>query len=589
MILVDSDEKAVELSEKLKHSTLIVLDVETHKTEQYYNKELLGVAIGIPRGIDLSTYYVLPGQLPLVKDVLNRCEWVGHNLKFDLEICYQNGLDFQGKIYDTQIIIHLVDENQPSYELDWLGQKFLNERKMDMKPFEKIFLHWNKIPAQIMGEYACKDLELTWRLFLKFYPQLREQQLEEVFDHSMEYVRSLQLLIRGGIKVDRQLVSDLSRKAGVRLSELESQLAADSKGVIRNPTSPKQVQKYLYHDLKLPVKSRTAKGAPAVDNAALAALVEDKPELEDSVGKLIEYRQRSKAKSTWYDGFLNKMGDRDYIHPGLKQHGTKTGRLSCAEPNLQQIPRDSGRVKRIFLDDGEFRLVEFDYSQIELRIGAWYAHKFHDSTMYNLYLEGQDIHLNTANMIGSIDVLGYSEGRYVGKTGNFLWIYQGGAKRLQQMLWKEAKMRVSLEQCQLWTEAFHRNYPGFQRANLYAAERCQANGFVKMWNGRKRRIQEKNERGQIKFYVAFNSIVQGGAGQVLMYAINELASLQRSGAPFRLCSTVHDSVWCYLPENRLEEGLELIKKVMRAPAEKQFELPFEVDTKFYREYREKES
>src|SRR5688500_18149586 len=252
MILVETSVAAVELAGKLPKNGLIVLDVETHKTDQYYNKELMGVAIGVPRGLDIETYYVLPGVFLQLASALQSCEWIGHNLKFELEICRQNGLDFRGRIWDTQILAHLVYENYPSYELDWLGQHLLGKRKMDMKLLEKIFGHWNKIPALPMGEYACVDLEITWSLFLHFVGKLKEDKLEGVWADSMEYVRTLQLMIDSGIRIDRALVSDLSRQAGERLSELSSQLAALG---IRNPGSTVQVRKYLYHDLGLPVKS----------------------------------------------------------------------------------------------------------------------------------------------------------------------------------------------------------------------------------------------------------------------------------------------------------------------------------------------
>jgi DNA polymerase-1 len=588
-VLVESEDQARELAEKLSQTTYVVIDTETHKTDQYYNKELLGVAIGIPEGLELRTYYVLPEQFrgnQLLWKALQSCEWIGHNLKFDLEIIRENGLDFQGPIWDTQIMVHLCDENQTDYSLDLLGLRLFGDRKMDMKPFEKGFDGWHNIPPVIMGNYAEQDLRITWKLFQKYLGQLRDQDLVDLWPVCMEYVRTLQLLIRSGIRIDRDLLSVLRREAATRLSELEAQLAGVG---ILNPGSQKQVRKYLYHDLKLPVKAWTnppkkkdgtrSAPQPSVDSAAINDFIEDKPELDELLGPILEYRKLAKALSTWYNGFLEKMGDRDYLHPGLKQHGTKTGRLSCAEPNLQQIPRDAARAKRMFIGDGDFALVEFDYSQIELRIGAYFAKKFDDDTMFEVYKEGGDVHTLTGEMIGSIEHLGHKEGRQVGKTGNFLWIYQGGAKRLRTTLWRDAKMRVSLPQCEEWTQQFHRAYPGFLRANLAAARVHQRLGYVKMYNGRRRRIKTKNDRNQTKHYVSFNAVVQGSAGQILMEALNGLANLQRAGAPFRLCNTIHDSCWCYIPKDKLEEASELIIKTMRAPAERQFWLPFDVDRK----------
>lgn len=585
-MLITSEDQAQELAQQIAGSTFVVIDTETHKTEQYYNKELLGVAIGIPKGLELETYYTTPGIFRFLHGPLSKTEWIGHNLKFDLEILRENGLDFKGPIWDTQIMVHLCDENFLDYSLDKLGLHLFNDRKMDMKPFEKGFQGWEKIPPVIMGNYAEQDLRITWKLFQKYLGQLRDQGLIELWPVVMDYVRSLQLMIRSGIRIDRPLLSDLSREAGIRLSELESQLAAV--GILK-PGSQKQVRKYLYHDLGLKARTFTnppkrkdgtqAQPQPSVDSAAINAYIEDNLELADKLEPILEYRRLSKALSTWYNGFATKMGDRDYLHPGLKQHGTKTGRLSCAEPNLQQIPRDSARVKRAFIGTEHEALVEFDYSQIELRIGAYFARKFGDSTLFDVYSEGGDVHALTGEMIGAIKHLGFKEGRQVGKTGNFLWIYQGGPKRLRTTLWRDAKMRTTLESCEIWTEQFHRAYPGFKKANLAAARVHQKLGYVKMYNGRRRRIRTRNDRNQVKHYTAFNAVVQGSAGQVLMEAINELASQQESGAPWRLCCTVHDSVMLYVPRDRLEEVKPTICKIMASPAERQFELPFDVDMK----------
>ena len=205
--------------------------------------------------------------------------------------------------------------------------------------------------------------------------------------------------------------------------------------------------------------------------------------------------------------------------------------------------------------------------------------------MFEVYKSGGDVHSLTGEMIGAIDFLGKKEGRQVGKTGNFLWIYQGGPARLQATLWKDAKMRVTLEQCDEWTKLFHRSYPGFLRVNQYCADRHKMNGHVVYWNGRRRRIKELDNFNRIKHYTAFNSIVQGGASQILMKAANSLAQLQRNGAPFRMCSSVHDSLWVYIPKDRLEEGSAIVREEMSKPAVAQFELPFDIDMKLFKEYR----
>ena len=581
MSQVTASEEALALAEQIKHSKLIVLDVETHETNQHYNKELLGVAIGIPRGLDLETYYVLPEVLLQLQDALLSCEWIGHNLAFDLEIMRENGVDFRGPIWDTMIMSHLCWENEQNYSLDMLSLKYLDLRKINMKPYKAAFDGWNNIPPSIMGRYAQQDIDLTWQLFLQFKVELKKKDLEKLWAESADYVRTLQSIIRAGIRIDRQLVTDLSRETAAQIGDLAVQIRADG---LLNPGSVVQLRRYIYSPGPLGFKPRqfTKKGEASTDSAALnelALLAGEDSDRGRKLARILEWRKLSKALSTWYNAFLERMGDRDLLHPGLNQHGTKTGRLSCSEPNLQQIPRNASRVKRVFIDTDNEYLYEFDYSQIELRIASYYATLQGDWTMYKLYEVGEDVHSRTANMIGSIDMLGQVEGRQVGKTGNFLWIYRGGAKRLQATLWRDAKMKVDEARCTMWTEAFHEAYPGFRACNRKAERKHRERGYVYLCNGRRRTIIERDDRKKIKHHIAFNSVVQGGAAVMMMRSLNELRREQEMGAPWRVVNSVHDSAWIYILKTAVEEAAARIVSIMKKPAEEQFKLPFEIDYK----------
>lgn len=556
-----------ECLEWLSRHSRVVFDFETAKTETFEGKYPLGVAIGIPHGLDIKTWYIYGDDLALVLPALQGKELIAHNIGFDLEILEQAGVKHHGPIWDTMIMAHLANENRMSYELDHLALMLLKERKADMKPLEKIFVGWEKIPPALMGAYAVQDIVLTYKLFTKLYADLQHQKLLDLWPDAEAYIRTLQQVKRVGLDIDWNLLASLREAAAARIDEIQIELGFD-------PAKPSQLVDYLFVELGMtPTGTKEKSGRPHTDDAALRELAERNPAHAERIALIQEFRNRSKALSTWYDGFAKRRGATNRLYPGLKQHGTRTGRLSCAEPNLQQLPRDGGRVKKVFVDRAGYRLVEFDYSQIELRVASWYAKGFDDPRMFDTYTEGADVHTLTAELVGAFNSLeNKKEARQVGKTGNFLWIYGGSARRLQSMMWNQYNIHVTLEQAISWTEAFHTNYPGFRRAIRKTAYIAEKQGSIRMWHGRRRRLDSDHAHN------AFNAVVQGGCAAVLMKTMNHI---REQDLPSLMCNTVHDSIWFYVPEDELDSQIAEITRLMRLIPEEKFGLPFEVDYKLW--------
>jgi DNA polymerase I-like protein with 3'-5' exonuclease and polymerase domains len=551
-----------QLLEDLDKSSRIVVDVETHKTITFEGKTLMGVAFAIPHGIDIITHYIETQYLGTILQELRGKELIFHNAKFDLQILQDNGYEHKGVVWDTMIMAHLVNENRVSFELDQLARIYFNERKMSMNLIEKAFGKWEKIPALIMGEYAEQDVRLTYRLFSRLLSELEKQDLLQLWPDCQDYILALKRMCSVGIDVDWNALQGLSHEAQQQMAAIEKEL-----GFI--PSKRKQLEGYLFKQLGV------KQNGTSLDDTALREYAAQLGNDTSAIDKILQYRKLQKADSTWYQGFLKRRGPTDRLYPGLKQHGTRTGRLSCSEPNLQQIPRDAERVKRLFLSRPGYKLIEFDYSQIELRVGCRYAKKFGDDRMYEAYVEDIDVHDLTSQLIKSYDVIeNRSEARQVGKTGNFLWIYGGSAVRLQNMLWEQYGIRASLSQCEVWTSKFHQSYPGFKVAGQQSMKAAAKRGFVKYWNGRRRHL------ASVEAHKAFNSLVQGGCGQVLMNAAIQLDRLQESGAlRSRISNTVHDSIWALVPVDDEEQECELICKTMSSIPERIFDLPFPVDLK----------
>lgn len=536
----------------------VVVDVETHKTLHYEGKDLLGVAIGWEEAGSLYTAYVLPEETQDLWQWLRGKELICHNAAFDLRILEDNGFVSEVPVWDTMIMAHLIDENRFSYDLDGLAKAYTGFEKLDVKQFEKIYGEWHLIPENIMSKYAQRDAAITYKLWLRLRGALQAKGLEKNWKHAREYILTLKDVMRVGLPIDWQLADALSLEATSEMRQISSRL-----GFV--PSKKKELEAQLFEKYGIEPSVFTPAGAVQVDDAALRYYATKYPETQALIADVLRYRNLMKADGTWYSGFQKVRTPHDRIHPGLKQHGTATGRLSCATPNLQQLPRDASRAKQLFVSDPGHVLMEFDYSQIELRLASYYAqYMFGDSTMYEAYKSDIDVHSLTTESVGATD-------RQVGKTGNFLWVYGGSAKRFRSMMRVQYKIAVSERDAYKWTEGFHRTYPGFRAASEYYTNVASSTGVVKMWSGRRRHFPDRRQA-----HKAWNSVIQGGCGQILMFSMN---LLHKSRLRSRMCNTVHDSIWFMVPEKYMEEECQKIQELMRHIPEKMFKMPFLVDMK----------
>jgi DNA polymerase I-like protein with 3'-5' exonuclease and polymerase domains len=412
--------------------------------------------------------------------------------------------------------------------------------------------------------------------------KLAEAQLEPVYKTYDKYLKALRWIQAQGIPIDWGMVHDRRLAAEAELERIMyKELGYD-------PGKQAFVEHRLFNVLGLPVLSRTTKTQkPQVDVAILqrlrAGTEKSKPGVSAELDWILKYRQLQKANGNWYAGYERYKDSTDLLHPNFKVHGTATGRLSCEAPNLQQIPRDYQRVKAVFRDcpEQDEILYELDYSQIELRVAAYYSKLRGDPTMFNIYKEGEDVHTRTTELVGAFDQIeNPKEARQVGKTGNFLWIYGGGAKTMSVQLFRQFGFRSTVEQCAEWTAAFNEAYPGFRECIHHSEKLHRRLGYITMWNGRRRHIRERDPQNRVLHRKAFNSRVQGGSGQLLAYALIRLHQAYEKGTiKSRVCNTVHDSIWVLVPRDRIEEEIAEMIRLMRITPERHFHLPFEVDAK----------
>lgn len=600
--LVQSREQMDDLLAALDRHTIFAFDTETAKTENWSRRYLLGIAFTVYEDLSYKSWYLpiqhkhkenentkyvpnenLPwdwwleaGRYLSVSDK----EKIAHNKKFDCEICERNGAPVRGFVHDTQVGFHLVDENQFSYELDYIGNSLFGQRKVNLDSVEKQ-VGWECIPPYLMGEYAMVDTEITFRIYHHILPRLEaEGLLKKAYPIAMRFGVTLQHMVECGLYLDVEKAKQLSSSAVEEMWAIEEKLGW-------RPSKRNDLIKRLHgvKQLALPVTRKPdifkngvrVKGG--IDTGVetitrLQARFSDRLEVVQELDDILRYRTLQKANSTWFEGFQRYVDDQGRIHPGLKQHGTETGRLSCAQPNTQQLPRDESLgVKGLFQTPEGYELWEYDFSQIELRIACARAQ---DKKMMDAYRNGDDLHHMTAELIGSYDFFpndkdGKANGRQVGKRGNFLWIYRGSGNRLRIALWGDAKMDVPLSQCNEWTREFHRAYPSFNKYAERLERIARRDGYITLFNGRRRRFVGQKARD------AFNALVQGEAAVILQIGANEID--KHPGIKSRLCNTVHDSLWVLHSSDSLEEESELIKECMVTKPTKLYGIPFIVDSK----------
>lgn len=591
-MLVQTRDEFLQARTTLLKADVIAVDTETNWTDDWDSRELMGISMHcrLPENneYELSFYFPFRHQhdrnlfskhnenLPYewLRDlacVLERtdCIYVGHGFKFDFKVLEREGIFLTATLRDTLLLSWMDNENKFSHELNDLA-KLVGDKKdrAELKSIAKNLGGWEKIPPEVMERYACGDTRITYHLYEYFWPRLEKQELTKLYEREEKKLRILTKMEQRGIQIDKDTAVKLSEEARTRMRDTLAEFGYD-------PGKPSQLAHRLFgappEGLALPILGGYSKrkskefpqGIPYMTEAVLSRL--NHPEAL----KVLDYRSWQKANSTWYEGWFNKTTSDGRIHPEFKQHGTVTTRLSCTKPNMQQIPRDVERtpVKSMLRARRGYELWEFDYSQMEFRLGAIYADC---NPILDAYQHGIDVHQLTSSRLNLEELTGLSrsEARYAAKQTNFLTIYGGGAAVLRSQIWRDTRLDMPYETAEEILEEFHKSYPEWKKI----ANRCEAaakqRGYVKMWTGRRRHFDVV-----WKHKDAFNSIIQGGCAEIIF---DSMIQLHEEG--FEIVSQVHDSLWIEVPTDSCDSDRDRIRKIMEWPKE-EFGIPFPVDEK----------
>jgi DNA polymerase-1 len=513
-----------------------------------------GTYVPTPLPDGTSTEEVLSVVGPhLKRDTLT----IGHNLKYDLLVMKRHGVDISGPLFDTMVAHYLLRPEDP-HNLDEVSRSILSYK---MVPISDLIgdgaeeQSMRDVAVKDAAQYACEDADIAWRLADALHEKLEEADLADIA-HDMEFplIPVLVDMEHTGIRVDTEILNEISRRLQDRLDGIESEIF-ELAGETFNINSTQQLGTILFEKLGLPVVSKTPTGKPSTKESVLQELSTE----HDIPGLVLDWRSTYKLKSTYLDSLGELVHpETGRIHTSFNQTRTATGRLSSSEPNLQNIPirTEMGRqIRRAFVPEPGWTLLAADYAQIELRILASMSG---DEAMQQTFRDGGDIHTDAAARVFDIDPAAVTrDQRRKAKEVNYGIPYGVSPWGLAQ------RLRVPVDEAQELISQYQKSYPGVSTFLNQLVERARERGYAETLLGRRRYVpnidaSNSNRRGFAE-RVAVNMPIQGTQADMIKIAMNRIHDrLAEEGMASRMLLQVHDELVFEGPPGETEALRELV-------------------------------
>lgn len=435
---------------------------------------------------------------------------VAHNLSFEAMFLYALGMVVQAPAYDTIAAAQLTLKSSTAFRnLSDSGLKTLVPQLfgVELPDFQAVtdgrfFDELSPQDAETV-QYACADSDFALRLYHLFndwfdrYLPRHRFLVEQVESPTAVYCGIMRY---NGILMDQAAMEAKQAEAKERLAKIREEIAFLIGDVeIGANASTSAFKSYLFNDLGLPVLKTTAKYQEAADDETMILLAdwcrENRPELTRLFELVQEYRRWGKIKGTYLDGYLRHVNNATgRIHPDLMSLGTETGRFAARNPNLQNMPRkgsDPIGIRNLLIAPAGYAVMELDYSQVELRVGAFYCR---DEKMLETYRNGGDIHAQTTSVIYHIsaeqaedkEAADYKERRSIAKNCNFGCFYGLFPKGLQKTLKFKAGLDTSLKECEQIIANLKSGYAGLSIWQEAVKRQAAARRYSETWLGRRR-------------------------------------------------------------------------------------------------------
>jgi DNA polymerase-1 len=535
-----TEQNYVTAMEHLDKCDALFTDTETSGLDPWAGDRVIGISCK-GRGDPRAYYFPIrhtQGNLPLEKVIGHfkplltkpRVTYAGFNYGFDLQSLAQDGIPLPDAFEEVSTAAHLMNENERSFKMKDLARKYLEREVNEDEKLKEMLIErglgkggmW-QLPPEDVEPYACDDVVLTEQLRDFYVPHLQTWKLYDIWREVNEYAHAVVTMECRGLQLDVPLIEQYMAEAEVekiKALEVMRQLSGDPR---ISPDTHKRNQRWLR--------------VPTTEREYLEPFVDKIP----GVRELLECRGWSKVKGTYYNKFLEFCDFLNRLHANLNIIGTDTGRLSCARPNLQSIPKVGKawfKVKDVFIVDGEeYVLLEADYSLAELRVGSHYAQ---EKTMQEKLNRGADLHQETADEAGVP--------RDDGKRITFSAFYGIGKKTLAERL--RIAEKLAGDRLRRW----HRLYPGVRRLYNKAQAMAEARGYIRMFTGRMRHYNTP----QTETHKASSNLIQGSVAEMIRIAITRLH--RELKLDMRL--TVHDSIIAQVRKRDVEEVVPEVNRIM---------------------------
>ena len=556
--LIDNHEEMQRICDFFITKKILSLDTETTSTNPI-DAELVGLSFSVEPS---KAFYVpIPSNREEAQTIVNIFKKVyedpevlkvGQNIKYDLEVLRNYGVELKGKMWDT-MLAHYILQPELRHNLDYMAETLLNYQTIHIDeligPRGKNQRSMRDLDPSEVYEYAAEDADVTLKLKSVLEPQLREAGLLQLFEEiEMPLVPVLAEMEMNGVLIDTEALRETSKLFTERMLQLEAKIYEQAGGPF-NISSPKQVGDILFGKMKIVEKPKKTKTGQYVTSEEVLQQLRSKAPI---IADILDYRGLKKLLSTYIDVLPKLINPRTgHIHTSFNQAITATGRLSSSDPNLQNIPvrgEDGKEIRKCFIPEPNCQFFSADYSQIELRV---MAHLSGDENMLRVFREGKDLHAATAANIykKSIEDVTRDE-RTKSKRANFGIIYGitifGLAERLE----------ISRDESRLLIDGFFKTFPQVRDYMEQAKQMARERGYAETLFHRRRYLPDINSHNAtVRNFAernAINAPIQGSAADIIKVAMIRIHQrFKEEGIRSKMILQVHDELnFSVYPEER---------------------------------------
>ncbi len=549
----------------------ICFDTETTDVNAF-EAEIVGLSFSYVKG---EAYYVsFPKDQNESKAILEEFKEIfesetilkiGQNLKYDITILLNYGIEVKGPLFDTMLAHYLI-EPDARHNMDALAESYLNYSPVSIETLigkkGKNQGNMRDADPKEIAEYAGEDADITLQLKEKLAQELKSVDQEKLFNEvELPLINVLADMEISGVRVDENALSEISEELGKAALETQEKIF-ELAGTEFNVASPKQLGEILFDKLKLVEKPKKTKTGQYATGEEILSILASEHEI---AALILDFREYQKLKSTYVDALPLLISKKDgRIHTSYNQAVAATGRLSSTNPNLQNIPirTEKGReIRKAFIArDEDHILLSADYSQIELRIMAAFAE---DESMMSAFKNGIDIHSTTASKIFKVDLKDVdSDMRRKAKVANFGIIYGISAFGLSQRLSIPRKEASDL------IEAYFTEFPNVKKYMDEVVNNAREHEYVETIMGRRRYLRDINSRNQTQRGFAernaINAPIQGSAADMIKVAMIKIHDfMKKEKMKSKMILQVHDELVFDVYQNELGILQEKVEDLMK--------------------------